>query len=426
MMRPLCLALAATLLFTETAQAFCGFYVATSDQPLVNRSSRVVLAHAGARTVVTMASDVDGDPKHFAIVVPVPTVIKREQVRLVKPETVDHLAEFTKPRLVEYYDSDPCGTGPVAAAASLRMPASAPPPPAPPAGVRIEAQYSVGEYDIVVLSATDSGGLMEYLARNNYKVPPGAQPTVRSYIRQNLHFFLAKVNLARAPARSGMLRPLQVEYDSPKFMLPIRLGTVNATGPQDMIVLALGQHGRIETTNYRTARMPTDIDVPLFVQSQFGQFYDAVFDRQVERSGATAVFLEYAWNIGATMCDPCSAPPMAAEELQALGASWVRPGPFNGSLAGGAFVTRLHVRYDRDHFPEDLQLQETPDTESFQVRFVTRHPFQGDVACPAGATYKTMLRERGARAAATLADLSGWLPGLIAERMRATGEGPGE
>ena len=100
--------LALVFAFTQTAWAFCGFYVATNDQPLTNKASRVVLAHEGQRTMVTMSSDIGGDPKNFAIVVPVPTVIQRDQVRLVKPETVEHLAAFSKPRLVEYYDDDPC------------------------------------------------------------------------------------------------------------------------------------------------------------------------------------------------------------------------------------------------------------------------------------------------------------------------------
>jgi hypothetical protein len=421
-MRVVPLALASLIAFSQTGWAFCGFYVATGDEPLVNKASRVVLAHTEQSTLVTMASDVEGDPGQFAVVIPVPTVIRREQVRLVKPETVDHLAEFTKPRLVEYFDDDPCPPPP-----SRSMPLMALPPPAPaPAiaapGVRIEAQYSVGEYDIVVLSATESSGLMTYLARNRYHLPPGAEPTIRSYIRQNMHFFLAKVNAGRMrTARDHFLHPIQVEYSSPKFMLPIRLGTVNASGPQDMIVMALTARGRVETTNYRTARMPTDLDVPLYVQSQFGQFYDAVFDRQVARNGGEAVFLEYAWNIGATMCDPCSSPQMSADELRELGVSWAKPAnPW--STPGPLFVTRMHVRYDRQHFPEDLQLQETPDRESFQVRYVTHHPFRGDLSCPAGQRYRTALAERSQDEARNAAELTGWLPGVIAGRMQASPE----
>jgi len=41
---------------------------------LFNRGSQVVLARDGDRTILTMANDFKGDPKEFAVVIPVPTV----------------------------------------------------------------------------------------------------------------------------------------------------------------------------------------------------------------------------------------------------------------------------------------------------------------------------------------------------------------
>ena len=97
------LLLAALFLFgaCEGVRAFCGFYVAQSGETLTNRASKVVLAHQGDRTAITMSSDVSGNPRDFALVIPVPTVVQREQVRLVQSQTVDHLDGFSVPRLVE-------------------------------------------------------------------------------------------------------------------------------------------------------------------------------------------------------------------------------------------------------------------------------------------------------------------------------------
>jgi hypothetical protein len=240
---------------------------------------------------------------------------------------------------------------------------------------------------------------------------------VGSYLRQNMHFFLAKVNLARMKNNtSGFLRPIQVEYTSRKFMLPIRLGTVNATGPQDMIVLTLTQNGRVEPSNYRTVRMPTGSKIPGFVRDRFGEFYDSVFERSFQASGGDAVFLEYAWHMGS--CDPCVGTPMSNTELRELGAKWVP----EDNWQQPAFVTRLHVRYDREHFPEDLFLQETRDTESYQARYVIRNTFKGNLSCPAGETYEAGLPARFAREAATLRDLSGWTPQSIKAGMEAEGQ----
>ena len=416
--RLLSYSVAASLAFGQTAGAFCGFYVSTSDSPLVNKASRVVLAYDGETTRVTMASDVHGDPKQFGLVIPVPTVIKKEQVKILNPALVQHLADYTKPRLVQYYDGDPCAPlmPPMSATSAMPMPVPAPTSiPMQRSTVRIEEQYSVGEYDIVVLTATKPADLVTYLNSNGYKVPGGATETVGSYLRQGMHFFLAKVNMARMKENTtGFLRPIQVNYNSPKFMLPIRLGMANAQGQQDMIVLALTKKGRVETVNYPTVKVPTGQNIPMFVESRFGQFYDAVFDRQMERNGAST-FLEYAWNMGA--CDPCSAPPMDTVELKALGATWIPDGGWQQS-----FVTRLHVRYDNAHFPEDLVLQETADQQSFQARYVMQRPFTGATSCAAGEAYNKTLPARFAKEAETLAALTGWVPDIIRTEMKATGQ----
>ncbi|MEO1084119.1 MAG: DUF2330 domain-containing protein, partial [Acidobacteriota bacterium] len=62
-------------------QAFCGFYVAKAESELYNRASKVVIVRDGDRTVLTMSNDYEGDPREFAMVVPVPTMIREDQIR---------------------------------------------------------------------------------------------------------------------------------------------------------------------------------------------------------------------------------------------------------------------------------------------------------------------------------------------------------
>ena len=79
-----------------------------------------------------MASDYEGKPSEFALVVPVPTFIEKRQISVVDTKTLDHLDAYTAPRLVEYYDEDPCA--PVIADRTV-APGMAPQPvPAPRAG----------------------------------------------------------------------------------------------------------------------------------------------------------------------------------------------------------------------------------------------------------------------------------------------------
>jgi hypothetical protein len=411
--------LAATAL---PAQAFCGFYVAQADARLFNRASKVVLAWDDGSAAVTMASDYEGDPRQFAVVIPVSTFIERKQIGIVDAAIIDHLDRYSAPRLVEYHDADPCAT--IRPGSMMAFSAAGTAAPASAATVRqkvvVEASYEVGEYDIEILSAAESDGLVDYLTSNGYRIPEGAESVLASYIRQKMHFFVAKVNLDRMQLQGGaFIRPLQIRYQSKKFMLPIRLGTVNADGPQDLIIYALTRHGRVETTNYRTVKMPSGVDVPLYVKDAFGDFYKAAFDRQVQREDMSAVFLEYAWNMG--WCDPCAAAPLSVDEMQKLGARWLdQDAPRGFGLE--AFATRLHVRYDSSHFPEDLQLQETRDAENFQGRYVLQHPWTGAAECPTGDTYRRGLPARFEQEADTLADLTGWKVADIRARMETSGQ----
>ena len=398
-----------TFFAAANAHAFCGFYVARGDAKIFNKASQVVMVRDGDRVVMTMANDFRGEPRDFAVVIPVPTMITRSQIHIGDKALIDHLDAYSAPRLVEYYDADPCmiadrmeAMSAQAASAKdsrLMMRKSL--------GVRIEARYTIGEYDILILSAAQSNGLETWLRQNGYSIPPGASYVLGSYIRQNMKFFVAKVNVTEQ-ARLGFnyLRPIQVAYESPKFMLPIRLGTVNASGPQDLIVYALTKRGRVETTNYRTVKLPSDVDVPLYVREDFAPFYKAVFSEQVRKENMTTVFLEYAWDMN--WCDPCAATPLSREELQQLGVFWTDT---------GAFISRLHVRYDREHFPEDLVFQETSDRQNFQARYILRHPWNGSSQCDAAVSYRRDLRERQEREAQNLASLTGWNVNDVKKRM---------
>src|SRR5262249_30550879 len=98
----------AALLTASPTEAFCGFYVAKAGGNLFNKSSKVVVARKGQQTAVTMASDYQGDPREFALVIPVPAVVTREQIKVVESALVNHLDAYSAPRLVEYFDPDPC------------------------------------------------------------------------------------------------------------------------------------------------------------------------------------------------------------------------------------------------------------------------------------------------------------------------------
>lgn len=421
--RIILLALSLFLIQTK-AFSFCGFYVSKADAKLFNKASQVILVRDGNKNVVTMSNDFYGDAKDFAMVVPVPTVLDRDDIQVVDRYIFDKLDTYSGPRLVEYYDQNPCymydqylGMRKMTETATMSsMDMMEVEEEAMDYGVTIEAQYTVGEYDILLLSAIESSGLKTWLNQNGYKIPTDAEEVLDPYIKSDMKFFVVKVNIEEQLS-SGFdyLRPIQISYESNRFMLPIRLGMANAEEAQDLIIYAFTKDGRVETTNYRTTKIPTDKNIPTFVQDNFGQFYKDAFDKAYKRNGRNSVFLEYSWDLSSSnyvKCDPCATTPPSYAELKDAGIFWAKPSGGNGwggaNYSGDLFITRLHVKYDREHFPQDLFFQTTPNKEQFQGRYIMNHPVQGHLECDEASSYYQMVLDRRENELDELAYLTGW------------------
>ena len=395
--------------------SFCGFYVSKADGTLKNKTSQVILVRDGSRTVITMYNDYKGDTKDFAMVVPVPVVLKKDDIHVVDQSIFQRLNDYSAPRLVEYWDQNPCSSYEEDEKTKVLSNRGFSNDKSAPAsimkkdmGVKIEAKYLVGEYDILILSAKESGGLKEWLTINGYKIPEGAEEVLDPYIRSNLKFFVVKVNEAEKKKLPGnFLRPLQIGFNSPKFMLPIRLGMANADGDQDLIVYAFTRKGRIECSNYRNVDIPTGNNVPLFVQKNFGAFYSSLFDKQWNSEDKSVGFLEYAWDVSPQNfyhCDPCTATAPSEQDLVQSGVWWLKGKDWNdysdidnddpNNANKNVHFTRLHFRYNRKSFAQDLMFQVTPNTEIFQARYVITHPATGNFTCAAGRKYLQELKQR--------------------------------
>jgi hypothetical protein len=430
----------------KSADAFCGFYVAGADKELFNNATMVVMMREGTRTVLSMANNYQGPPESFAMVVPVPVVLQKENVKTLPDTIFDKIDKLAAPRLVEYWEQDPCTPIPPPMAAPGGAPkrsAAARPESAAAGdlGVKIEAQFEVGEYEVVILSAKDSLGLDTWLRQEKFKIPEGAEPLLRPYVQAGSKFFVAKVNAEKVRFADGMaqLSPLRFHYDSDTFNLPVRLGLINSKGKQDLIVHILARGQRYELSNYKNVTIPTNIDVDEGARGQFGGFYAALFDRTLEENPG-AVVTEYAWD--ASTCDPCPGPTLDGSDLATFGADVLTdssneaipappsqppgaPNPFlkpspgskaappspgarprpapNFGWRGGFVLTRLHARYGKDTLGEDLVFRAAPPimggrefnadggrletgsraggVNNFQGRYAIRHPWKGPITC---------------------------------------------
>jgi len=409
--RSIAICAAALSLGTATrAEAFCGFYVGGAGTEMFNNATQVVLMRHGTTTVLSMQNNYQGPPDKFALVVPVPVVVKEAQVKTLPRELFGKIDVLGAPRLVEYWEQDPCYVQPSREyedepsmdSESVTTSDTSDESDYKEYKVRVEAKFSVGEYDIAVLSAQESTGLDRYLRANKYEIPKGAEPLLRPYVEQGTKFFVAKVDPKKVRFENGMatLSPLRFHYDSPEFVLPIRLGLANSSGAQDLIVNILAPNNtRYEVANYPNITIPTNIRVTDEVRTRFGEFYAALFDHSLKEV-PNAVVTEYAWSAGS--CDPCPGPTLDGNDLATFGSDVIST-MYKGVDAYGYTLTRLHARYGKD-ITNDLVFRAVepitggngiPNAQGeidnriqrgggnmFQGRYVILHPWTGATTCP--------------------------------------------
>ena len=85
----------------RTADAGCGFYIAKTDTKLFNEASKVAIARPHNKTVMTMANDYQGDLSEFIMMIPLPTILERDQIHVTEPAIIDYLDAYTASCSVE-------------------------------------------------------------------------------------------------------------------------------------------------------------------------------------------------------------------------------------------------------------------------------------------------------------------------------------
>ena len=347
-------------LFASPAVAFCGTFVSVGDDAPTNEGSQIAIVRQNGMTTLTMANDVHGSLADFAMVIPIPEILAETALHVVDPAIMDHIAGYSGARLVSYQcsdfeqredeadsdtdvDYDYGDTGDT--------------------DTTVEAQYIVGEYDIVILSSVESGSLVGWLQDNGYNVPSESQSLLGEYIDSGSYFLAAQVREDAGLADGATLSPLQLTYTDAAGTLPIRLGTLNSTGQQDLTIFGITDvdAGALAISNYPEAEVETDCMLPEGVA--LGDHVDGVLDAALPLTGEAQWVTEYAFQNGS--CDPCSPDgSVSAEDLESLG--------FDPDYHYGYtyMFTRLHLRYAPEQITQDLVLYESGLTEQRQLRYI--------------------------------------------------------
>ena len=222
------------------------------------------------------------------------------------------------------------------------------------------------------------------------------------------------------------LSPLRFHFDANELRLPVRLGLLNASGKQDLIVYVIHPESRFEVANYANTFIPTNLEVADGVRNNFPRSSRSCSTppsrrwaarwsspstpgrrpaaiparrRRCRRDDLATLGLDVLEGIGVAVPPPRTNKPGAAAPMR-------RPPPFFGG-APSWVLTRLHARYSQETLSEDLIFREAKPAmggranwngtngdegasvsatagggvNNFQGRYIIRHYWDKPVAC---------------------------------------------
>jgi hypothetical protein len=164
-----------------------------------------------------------------ALVLPVPSAA---QTSLGNRQLIPTLQALILPQTVvrHYLFGDPEGGGVGAASA-------------PNPGVSVLSEQHLGALDVVQLGATNVAALGGWLAANGFTLSAGVAKGLSSYVAEGWRYVAIKLDLGAAAADGGAtgLDPIDVSFDTPKLVYPMRL-SANATDQQSVTLYILAPH----------------------------------------------------------------------------------------------------------------------------------------------------------------------------------------
>jgi len=322
----------------------CPTIATGTNQALTYDVARTAIVRQNGRVTFTVSINPEGQSQDFALVLPVPALLQESDIAVLDGEVFARLDAYTGLLTMADagcvqtdYSTEDGGGGDDGGGDDGG------------GGVTVEAEYLVGDYEVAILSATESEGLFTWLADNGYQLAEPTIPVLEDYIAEGMYFMTARVAAEATVADGTPLPPLQVGYDSEAFSIPIRLAARNSPGEQDMLIYAvtdrseLGQ--RVGIANYSELTIPDKCIWGTPGVDDFMEFYETEFRPRWADAGFAAWTTEWAGSSGS--CSPCSGVNLTEEDLTALG--------FEGGLEAH-YLTRLHVRYTPDTATQDLTL----------------------------------------------------------------------
>ncbi len=338
--------------------AACPTVATGTPQGLTYDVAKTSIVQQNGRTTFTVSINPSGEQQDFALVMPVPALLAESDIAVLDNSVFETLEGTTG--LLTMADAGCVAAGSDAAADGGDGGGGG--GGGPTGSVHVEAEYLVGDYEITILSASESAGLFTWLNDNGYHLMPPTIPVLEEYIDQGMYFMAAKVSDEATAADGSSLPPLQVGYDADAMAIPIKLAARNAESQQDMLIYAVTDRteggGSVGISNYPEFQVADKCIWGDPATDDFQAFYEERFAAGWEAQGQAAWTVEWSGRSGS--CSPCSGVQVDAETLAALG--------FEGDVEDH-HLTRIHMRYTPDTATADLMLYnsgiDTAKTTSF-------------------------------------------------------------
>jgi len=294
---------------------------------------RAVVAFDNGRQTLILQTAYAGDRGDFAWVIPVPIRPQASEIGTVATDIFDDLYELTEPTAIHNYDGH-AGCMPGCSSSGSQQYRS----------VKVWETLQVDEYEVSVLSTSESSDLVGWLNSNGYGYPSGHQEELDYYVNKSWFFVAAKISPEVEATTGGAMRPLRLTFDASEPVYPLRISAVSSHDEVEVLLYVVARH-RVTLTNYNSEEIKL---TSRFGGGNFSAYYEGQFRDSLARAGASSMLVEYAGRL--------------PDDLAAV------YGPELGLGEGEFFITRLRTYLTQNEMQEDVVMTQAGSDDSFAIR----------------------------------------------------------
>lgn len=405
--------------YSLSALAFPGFFVSKkSDQPVFNKNSKIFFSKLNSQVNMTIFLDYMTTSSDFALVLPFPSSIDSSKIKFLKTEDLQSLETFTSPYLEVVPDSFNCS-------AEQKTKNDQKTKPQIISLSNLTSSSPTEKFNFEILDIKENHGFNKWLENKKYYLGQSLRFELTNSLN---HFSNFLVITLKKPSvnKYTYLNPIQISYDSKYLSVPLQIGSINSPDFQRSWLYILTQNARMEVSNYRTMKRPTDLILPEFTISLFDKTYNDLTLNQPQSTSLKSFHLEFTGPI--RNCADCDIPTPTAEELSRLGVQWANSAKgtpvkaTNSKISPNkflAYVTRLYVNYSSHIFNTPIAFLETKDQTPFHTFFNIIKPTAELKTCNS-PQYFEELKTRHKQEAQNLANITGWPLKEIEKKLKSS------